>query len=131
MATPAPEEIRAARERLLGQWAASASRARRIAAAWGRDLLDRSPDERAESSMAIAKRFGVNNTMAARARRYLLSARFLYRNPQTSRYHVAASVLPVLHADPGPGVVAQRNPPAAGIPASSRPRATSAGAQPR
>jgi hypothetical protein len=129
MTAPAPEEIRAARDRLLTRWAASPSRAKQVAAAWGRDLLDQPAGERAASSMKIAARYGVNNTMAVRARRYLLTAGFLHRDPGTSRYHVAVPALPA--SRPGPGAVARRNPSAAGIPAPGRPRVPRAGVQPR
>jgi hypothetical protein len=120
MGTPSPQDIRAAREQLLAQWAGSPSRARRIAAAWGRELLDRAPHEMAESSMRIAKRHEADNSMAARARRFLLGARILYRNPQNSRYYIAAPILPPAMR---PYAVAQGKPPPA---AAQRPPVTRA-----
>jgi hypothetical protein len=89
MDAPAPDSSREAREHQLSEWASSPSRAKRIAAAWGRELMDQPRHKRAESSMKIATRFGTNNSMAVRARRFLLAAKIIYRRDDTHHYHVA------------------------------------------
>jgi hypothetical protein len=45
--------------------------------------------KRAESSMKIAIRFGTNNSMTVRARRFLLAAKIIYRRDDTNHSHVA------------------------------------------
>ena len=72
---------------VIAKWAASGSRTRHIAATLARELSEKPPNTRVESSMKIAARFGTSNTMAVRAR-HLLIERGIIR--KVGRYyHVA------------------------------------------
>jgi hypothetical protein len=63
---------------VLTAWANSGSRAKRIAATLARELENANPGDQVDSSMKIAARFGVTNTMAANAR-YLLMGQGIIR----------------------------------------------------
>lgn len=65
--------------RVIAEWSRSPSRARRIAAVLGRELLDTSPGTLVDSSMKIAARFGAGNSMAVRARNLLADAGIIYQ----------------------------------------------------
>jgi hypothetical protein len=71
---------------MIAEWAGSPSRTRRIAASWARELVALPTDTQVESSMKIASRFGVSNTMAVRAR-YLVTGPGVIRK-SGRRYYV-------------------------------------------
>jgi DNA-binding GntR family transcriptional regulator len=73
----------------IAVWSRSGSQARRIAAALGRELLEQPRHTRVDSSMKIAARFGVNNSTAVRARRFLVGAKIIYRSDADRHYYVA------------------------------------------
>lgn len=86
----------AMREQVIAEWAASGVRSRGIAAAWARELLDQDSDQEAgrpvESTMKIARRLGVDNSTAARARRLLVGAGFLRQRSDRHYYSVACPI---------------------------------------
>jgi hypothetical protein len=79
----APAETQAvtstAADRVIAGWSRSASRARRIAAVLGRELLDTAAGTPVDSSMKIAARTGAGNSMAVRARNLLADAGIIYQ----------------------------------------------------
>jgi hypothetical protein len=79
----------APREEVIAAWSGSGSRARQIAAVLARELRAKPSGSRVDSSMKIAARFGVNNSMAVRARGFLLGARFICRSDADRHYYVA------------------------------------------
>jgi hypothetical protein len=60
---------------------------RRIAARLARELAGKPCHERVDSSMKIAARYGVSNTMAVNARHLLMGARIIYKKDR--HYYVA------------------------------------------
>ena len=65
--------------RVVAEWSRSASRARRVAAVPGRELLDTAPGTLMDSSMKIAPRFGAGNSIAVQARNLLADAGIIHQ----------------------------------------------------
>jgi hypothetical protein len=83
-----PDSRAARRDALFRRWALSPSRAKQIAAAWGRELVNQDPGQEAVSSYRIAARFNVSNTTAVRAREFLAAAGIIAKRAGAGRYHV-------------------------------------------
>jgi hypothetical protein len=84
-----PGTRKAPGDQVIAGWFRSGSRARQIAAVLGGELLARPRGTRVDSSMKIAARFRVNNSMAARARNFLMGAEIIYRSEADRHYYVA------------------------------------------
>jgi hypothetical protein len=76
-------------DQVIAEWSRSGSRARQIAAVLGRELLAKPRGTRVDSSMKIAVRFRVNNSMAVRVRNFLMGAEIIYRSEADHHYYVA------------------------------------------
>lgn len=61
-------------------WAASGVMKKQVAARLAREIALLPPHTRVESSMKIAAKNGVSNTVAANARHLLLGANLIYKN---------------------------------------------------
>jgi hypothetical protein len=73
---------------VIREWARHHSRTRQLAARLAGELALRPDHSRVESSMKIAERYGVSNTMAVNARNLLMGAQLIYKSGR--HYHKAA-----------------------------------------
>jgi hypothetical protein len=118
----APAETQAvtstAADRVIAEWSRSASRARRIAAVLGWELLDTAPGTPVDSSMKIVARFGSGNSMTVRARNLLADAGIIYQ-AGNGHYYAAGPEARLLAGQlmtVRPGVVPHHGPIRAGCP---------------
>jgi hypothetical protein len=73
---------------VIRAWASGHSLTRQLAARLARELALRPDHSQVESSMKIAARYGVSNTVAVNARNLLMGAHLIYKSGQ--HYHKSA-----------------------------------------
>jgi hypothetical protein len=76
---------------VIREWASHHSLTGQLAARLARELALRPDHSQVESSMKIAKRYGVSNTMAVNARNLLMGAHLIYKSGR--HYHKAALLI--------------------------------------
>jgi hypothetical protein len=70
---------------VIKTWAGSGAMVKQVAARLAREIALRPPNEEFQSSMRIAANYGISNSMAVHARRFLASAGLVYK--QGRRYY--------------------------------------------